>query len=467
LLVKPSLSLAFLSAVALASWSGSSWADEPGRPGRPLEPASTAAFDDVAQAGLPPDLPIPSPLSLDEALRILDARGLDLLAAEAAIRTAEGNAQTAAAVANPQISASDGPTLNYEANGPGCSGCSRQNLSVAVGDNAAILDALVGKRGLRLEVARAALAAARLARADARRNLAFQVKQAYAAVVLAADALDLAREIAKSLEQTFAVSRAQYPRALDEGGLARIEVQKLEGDQAVSGAVMALRQAKVTLAFLLGSRRMASDFDVDRDTLKYKVPAALSGATAASLLRRALGLRPDVAVLGYQRLRADAGLRLAQRRQMPDVQISINYNSLGLGQGGASPPYVAPQLQANLPVFYQQQGEVRRARADLTTQALQHAKALARVASDVEMAFAAFEANRNLVERMEATLLGRARTARDIVEKQYRGGNLKLSDFLDSQRTYIATNLEYLQDRAAYWTAVYQLEQAVGAELRR
>jgi outer membrane protein, heavy metal efflux system len=428
--------------------------------------ADAASGQMAANPGVPPDVIIPSVLSLDEALRLLGERGLDLLMADAAVRTAQGNAQTAAGVANPMVSASDGPTFNYVVP-PGCSGCSRQNLSFAVGDNAAVLDELVGKRGLRIEVARAVLASTRLARADALRNLAFGVKQQYVQVALAADTLDLTREIARSLEQTLAVTRQQYPRMIDEGGLARVEIQKLEGDQAVSSAVQALRQAKVGLAFLLGARRIAPDFEIDRHALDFRVPAALEAASPPALLRRAIELRPDVAALGYQRLRADASLQLAQRQQMPDVSLSLNYNSLGLGQGGASPPYFSGQVQTNIPVFYQMQGEIRRARADLTTQSLQHAKKLAQVASDVETAFAAYRANRELVERMNARLLNRATTARDVVEKQFHGGNLTLNDFLDSQRTYIATRLEYLQDLAAYWTAVYQIEQAVSAELRR
>ncbi len=417
-------------------------------------------------SAVPPDVVIPAQLSLDEALRLLGERGLDLLMADAAVRTAQGNAQTAAGVANPAVSVSDGPTFNYVIP-PTCSGCSRQNISFAVGDNAAIFDELVGKRGLRIDVARSVVAAARLARADALRNLEFGVKQQYVQVALAAETLDLTREIARSLEQTLAVTRQQYPRMIDEGGLARVEVQKLEGDQAVSSAVQALRQAKVGLAFLLGARRIAPDFEVDRGVLAFRVPAALESASPSWLLRRAVGLRPDVAALGYQRLRADASLQLAQRQQLPDVNLSLNYNALGMGQGGASPPYFAGQVGANIPIFYQQQGEIRRARADLTTQSLQHAKKLAQVASDVETAFAAFKANRELVERMMSRLLGRATMARDVVEKQFRGGNLTLNDFLDSQRTYIATRLEYLGDLAAYWTAIYQLEQAVGAELRR
>jgi cobalt-zinc-cadmium efflux system outer membrane protein len=410
---------------------------------------------------------IPSFLTLDAALDLLRRRGLDVLVADAAVRTAEANVQTAAAIANPQASFSTGPMLNYSASGPGCTGCSREVVNAGVTDGAALVDALVGRRLLRAEVARDALAAARLSRADALRKLEFQVKQQYAQIILQAETLALDLEIQKSLEATLKLSRLQYPRLIDEGGLARVEVQKLEGDQALSSDVQTLRQAKVGLAFLLGVRRLCPDFEVDREALKFRVPGALDGASPAALLQRAVAQRPDVAALGYQRLRADAGYELAQRGQVPAVTLGVEYSSWGTGQAAVTPPNLMGQVQATLPVFYQQQGELRRARADRDTQALQHAKALALVASDVETAFAAYKAYRELIERMEGGLLARAKTARDIVETQYRAGTLTLSDFLDSQRTFVATRQEHLNDLFAYWRAVFQLEQAVNGELRR
>ena len=120
-----------------------------------------------------------------------------------------------------------------------------------------------------------------------------------------------------------------------------------------------------------------------------------------------------------------------------------------------------------LPLFYQQQGEIRRAEADYNTQSLQQAKLTAQVVSDVETAYASLSTTRRLVERMESILLDRARTAKDITQRQFQGGTANLIDFLDAQRTFIATNLEYLQDLTNYWTAVFALEQAVGVELRK
>jgi cobalt-zinc-cadmium efflux system outer membrane protein len=182
------------------------------------------------------------------------------------------------------------------------------------------------------------------------------------------------------------------------------------------------------------------------------------------LFELALDNRPDLKGQGYQSVRAEEALALARRTQIPDIALQVQYSQLGQGQNVGQPMSVVFGATLNLPTFYQQQGEIRRARADADTQSLQYEKNVAQVASDVSSAFAAFKANREMVERMESTLLGRAKTARDILEKQYRAGNASLMDFLDAQRTYIATNLEYLGNLTQYWIAVFQIEQAVGLE---
>jgi cobalt-zinc-cadmium efflux system outer membrane protein len=427
-----------------------------------------AAQADETGAGsryIPAQVTLPKQLSLDEALRIFRTHGLDLMIADASIMSAEGDVQTAAQVFNPNVSVIGGPIFNYSARPP-CSGCQQYSIGWGVSDNAAVMDFLSGKRGLRVKAAKAALMAAKLARADAQRTLEFQVKSQYAQVVLAKLNLDFAKEIQVSMVRTLELTKLRYPQVIDEGALARIEVQKLEGDQTVDNAVMTYRQAQVGLAFLLGVRAAVPDYDVDTNVLKYRVPSLLSSATQSSLVKMAMDSRPDLKQLAYQRERASASIDLAKRQIFPDVAFGLTYSQIGMGQNAASPPTLLFGISFNVPVFYQQQGEIRRARADLDTQALTHAKVTSQVVTDVGTAFSAFTANKELVERMEARLLSRAKTARDIVETQYKAGSATLMDFLDALRTYIATNQEYFGDLAAYWTAVYQLEQAVGLEMR-
>ncbi len=431
--------------------------------------AGRAAHADV----VPPPADLPAKLTLDDALATFHAHGFQILLAEANVMSAEGDEKIAGAVPNLVGSLGYGRILvNYPppvtATQPPCDGCDANSYSVGLSDNAAIEDSLSGKRSLRLKVARSALAAAKMSRQDAERTLVFQVKSAYVQVVLAADALDFAKEALKTNSMELELNQRRYDKgAINEGDLARMKMQKLESEQAVDTAVQTLRQTHVALAFLLGVRGRVPDFDIDRDVLKYRIPDTLKTSSPDTLLRDAFEKRPDLRALGYQRQSAEAQIRLNKRQVFPDISISANYTQTGTSPSAIQPPMLSVGLSAPLPVFYQQQGEIRKAEASYNTQSLLQAQTTAQVVSDLEAAYAAFAGAKLLVERMERTELEQAKLARDITEKQFHGGTATLMDFLDAQRTYIATNIEYLQDLTGYWTAVYQLEQAVGADLRK
>jgi cobalt-zinc-cadmium efflux system outer membrane protein len=428
------------------------------------------AYGQSAQNVVPPATDLPAQLTLDDAVRVFRARGLDLLIAEAAVKTAEGQVSSAGAVPNPVGNVGWGKTINYDPGG--CEQCSTNYWAVGLSDSAAIEDALSGKRDLRLKVARTALAAAKMSRADAERTIIFQLKSAYLQVAEGALAWKFAKQVVDTNVKTLEIFQTRFRTgAINEGDLARVVTQKLEAEQALDQATQTLRQARVALAFLMGVRGAVPDFDVDTHVLDFAVPGKLDGMSEESLLRSAFDHRPDLVAAGYQRSSAEAQIALARRQRFPDITLSLDYSQLGTGataNGGAlSPPMVVLGVSAPLPVFYQNQGEVKQAEAQYETNSLQHAKAAATVASDVSTAFVAFETSRRLVQRMEGGgLLQSAKTARDITRVQFEKGAASLTDLLDAQRTYIATNVEYFQDLTNYWTAVYQLEEAVGVELR-
>src|SRR5690349_6621415 len=99
--------------------------------------ALLAAGPASGEGRVPPAVDLPAKLSLEEALTIFRARGLDLLIADAAIADAEGQVQQAAAIANPSVGASAGPFFNYSPRAP-CNGCAAQVTSWGVADNATI-----------------------------------------------------------------------------------------------------------------------------------------------------------------------------------------------------------------------------------------------------------------------------------------------------------------------------------------
>ena len=442
--------------------------------------AATVGIAFSARAGeVPAAAPLPDLVTLDDALTIFRKRGFDLLIADAAVASAEGDVKIAGAVYNPGVSLGIGHTFNYDPVQSGCQttgagsanpngdGCSSNVFNVGVTDNAAIMDVVAGKRGLRLDVAHAALKAARLSRVDAQRNLEFQVKQQYFVALEARALRDFAVEVAKGANQIFQLNDLRYKAgAISEADVAKVETAKLEADQALDAAEQTLRQSKVGLAFFLGVRGAVPDFSVDVDLIKFHVPQKLASASRDKLLDEAFAHRPDVQQLAAQMERASASIAQAHRQLVPDLALSLGYTQEGVAPSSIQPPTLSLSVSGNLPIIYRQEGEIAKAEADLTTQRLSRAKAETQVSSDVEQAWVAYQTQRKLVERMESRLLDRAKRARDLVAVQYQKGAASLLEFLDAQRTYIATNGEYYQDLTGYWTAVFQLEQAVGMDLR-
>jgi cobalt-zinc-cadmium efflux system outer membrane protein len=440
-----------------------------------------AAALPTARAAELPSPALPARLSLEEALTIFRAQGLDLLIAEAAVTSAEGDLRSAQQIANPNLSYTFSHIFNYDpeivcppatpGGFGGSAACSPNVHSVTLTDGAVIADLFIGKRRLRITVAESALKAARMSREDARRALEFQLKSQYMQAVLASGQLHFAIEVLQGWKQTYDLVHLRYQNgAISLADDAKVETALLEADRAVSSARQALLVAKASLALLLGVRDALPQFEVAQDLPKYSSPARLSSATPESLLKDALETRPDVKALTAQYERARASVQQAERSRFPDLTLQAGFNYAAQAGGTFSsntvPPTLVVGISGNLPVFYQQQGEIVKAEADVRTQATSLAKARAQVVSDVASAHAGYSANKERVERMEGRLLDRARLARDLTKVQYDKGAASLLEYLDAQRTFIATNVEYLQDLANYWIAVFQLEQAIGAELK-
>lgn len=410
---------------------------------------------------------LPSVLSLADAISRFRRDGLDVLIAEAAVQGAEGDVGVAGAVPNPSVSGTVGKSFVCT---DGCNFLPPVAFSVGLGDQNAIEDSLSGKRGLRLEVARAALRAARLGHTDAERTGLALVKQQFVQALIAQESLLTAEETARDSAKLSELMGVRYRAgAVSEADVARVETDALETQQSVATAQLQVRTAKLSLAFLLGVRSAVPEFRVEApELLTVVVPQALEGATSQRLLSEALEARPDLQASQAQRERAEASVRLAKRLVFPDIALSVNYAQQGTTETAITPPTVTIGLTFSLPIFYQQQGEIRRAEADARTQELSKAKALAQVVSDVETAFAAYRTAFARAQRMEGDtgMLARARRARDLVGIQYQKGAASLLELLDAQRTFRAIAFEARSNLADYWTSVFRLEQAIGRTLQ-
>jgi len=408
---------------------------------------------------------LPSVLTLPEAMRLFHERSFDLLLADAQLATARGEEAAARAIANPAVNGSVGKSFGYDAST--CPGCSALAFGAGLSDQAALSDLLSGKRGLRVDAARAALEAARLSRDDAERTLRLALEQAVVDAALQRAQRDLARELLDFARATRELNLRRYQAgAISEAELARADVAELEAEQVMDLAGQADRAARSQVAFLLGVRGPPPDFRIDPELLEQASRIPVPGASAAELLEAALQARPDLRALERQQGRARAALDLAHRQRIPEVTLSAQYAQEGTGSSFVTPPTLTFGASLPLPVFYQQQGEILRAEADLRAQSVQRDRAAAQLAAEVLTAFAAFDTSRKLVARMRGGLLQRAGRARDLTRVQYEKGAARLLELLDAQRAFAQTHAEYLQDLHDLWMSLFRLEAAVGRELR-
>ena len=423
-----------------------------------------AAAPAEAGAARDPDPPqLPPVLTLGKALEIFRIRGFDLLVADANVLSASGDLGIAGGLPNPALSFSAGKNFRCAA----AQDCAVISYSGALADNNLVFNFLTGKRGLRKDVARAALEAARRSKDDAQRTLGFQLKQSWFQALLAKAQQQVANETYQSNLRTRQLNEKKFELgALNEADLATIQVAELESEQALDTAGQNLRAAKVAVAFLLGFRTLVPDYEIDSKELDFAMPGKLATATRESLLEAALKQRPDLAAFNQQIQRAGSALRLARRNVFPDIGLGVTYAANGIGDTNISPPNGSINLSFTPPLFYFQSGEIRKAEADLIIQQVLRQKAEAQAVAEVETAWGQWVATRKLVERMEKSLLERAQKARDLIQFQYQHGAASLLDLLNAQRTYTATRGEYAQDLAAYWTALSLLEQATAQELK-
>jgi outer membrane protein, heavy metal efflux system len=420
---------------------------------------------------------VPSVLSLQVAEDIFLRRGLDLLIAQYGAEGADGDLHAAGAHPNPglDLSVLYTPKWNHDAlysltspNMPNLSAvpASVFGFNVGLSDNSAIEDMISGKRSLRIEVASKALAGARLNIADVKRLELGQLRQAYAAAVMARLNVDAAKQSFETFDQQLRLNQKRYDEGAINGlDLSRAIQAQLEALQALDQAQSGLKQAMASLMFILGVRSGVPQVTLS-DGIGYSPLLRLKDATVPSLHTLALANRTDVKMAAANLEQAEAAVRLAKRARVPDIALTLGYSEQCSAESCTSPPAFSAGVQGNVPVFYRQQGEIKRAESNVNTAETNLDKIKAQVLSDVTQAFASYVAAQSQVERMETMLLDQAKTSRDLAQHMYQKGAASFIDFMDAQRQFVASRLEYNQDLANYWTAVYQLEQVTATAFR-
>ena len=390
-------------------------------------------------------------LSVNEALGLFLSQNLDVLIAKYGIEYTKGQEVTARLFPNPLVSVG---TQSSYSQGRTLSNSGQLFTQVSQ------LFELAGKRGYRIESAGYGTQSAEAAFEDAVRQLGFTVKDTYYRLQLAQRRLVLAEENRDRFSRILAINTIRFNKGyIAEVDLIRIRLQMVDFQSQVIQSLQEAESARGDLRQLLRlSPRTVLELTTELDFRRIDPDIETLRVTA-------LDARPDIRAKRYTFSQRESDLKLAKAYRIPDVTIGAGYAIQG-AQGPDNPGQVALSAGIPLPLFNRNQGGIRQAEVSLQSAEADLNKTVNVVENEVEVAYRNLLQSRRLVEAYVGGVLEDTRSTLTIVERAYERGGATILDLLDAARTSRTIQQNYIEALFNYQHNLFQLESAVGQEIR-
>lgn len=311
------------------------------------------------------------------------------------------------------------------------------------------------KRGVRLENARSTSALTRFQLDEQRREVDFAVRQAFARMVYAQQALSISQENLENYRRSVELNRIQLQAGvIDQTDFDRIDLQLAGFEADLDNAQLILRQGSITLQTLLGVADPAESFAIS-GTLEPPAPTS----SLDDLRTAALASRPDLKAAEAQVTVDASAVKLALANGTADPTLQAEYERSGHANT------VGGNINLPLRLFDRNQGEKARAGYELQSSQLALTAARNQVLSDVDTAWAGYQTAKGQAARYRSKYLAEAAHVRDNLQFSYRNGNTTLLDYLSALSDYRQVNLAALNADLQLLLALEQLSYASHLEI--
>lgn len=402
-----------------------------------------------------------SALNEQEVMALFFERNLDLISGHYNIDRAEAQTLIASAIPNPLLSIGfnelSSKTSRFFPRTNSTTDVNAVGMSIIVTQ----LIQTNGKRQLRTESSQYEREAVETDFKNLIRLLANTVRKAHYQLLLAQKNLEFLEINDQNYLKIVEASRVRLKAGdIAESDLVRVEIEELKIRADVDRAVAAHKSARSELAALLSWPEISNTLRV---TERWpEVPAALLKPSLDPLIEEAYESRPDYRAQELRTEKMETELELSRRLVVPDVTVS---GGLIQDSGNVRPYTGTFSINAPIPTWYQFQGEVGKAAAELNTSRLELEQIRNSIRSDVIASHARLMATRAIVDRFENESRARIENVRDAQEFAYNQGAIGLIDLLDAERTYTRLMIEYYAARTDESVAYADLMMALGEDV--
>jgi len=243
--------------------------------------------------------------------------------------------------------------------------------------------------------------------------------------------------------------------------VSRLEALLEAAEVELMDAEEAMRTARRTLGLLLNIPPSEAESLQLRGTLRDEVMLAMP---PEELVRMALECRPDVVAFRLGIQRAEAELRLARANRMSDVYVLYQPYTF---QDNApfdrkSARSWALGVTVPLPLYNRNQGNIERARINITQSQVELEERVAQVVNEVLRADREYRLTGAAVDRMQQRLIPAATRARDDAYRLFIRGEEEAIVYLNAQREYNEAARQYRDLLVRHRRSMLGLNTAVG-----
>lgn len=398
----------------------------------------------------------PDGLTLDAAINRLVEQNLGLRSRFYEIPQADADILTASLRANPLLYADSQliPYGNYSVQRSG--GPLQYDLNITYP-----LD-VTHKRQARTRVAGRAKRALEAQYQDAVRLQIDNLYTAYSDVLAARETIRFAEASRTGLGIILDRTRKMYERGTRTlADVSRIEAVHEAAEIELMDAQEVLRKTKRDLGVLLNMPPAEAETLELRGTIRDDAPLP---PPIDVLTRMALDSRPDLDAYRLGLRRAEAEVQLAQSNRYSDVFLLYQPYTFqdNAPFGRKSATSWALGVTAPLPIYNRNQGNILRAKHNVTQTRVELAEREQQVINEVRQAEREYLLTRAAVQRIEGKLLPAVNRVRDHAYRLYAQGEEEAMVFLNAQREYNEAARQYRDLMVRHRRSMLRLDTAVG-----
>jgi outer membrane protein, heavy metal efflux system len=354
-------------------------------------------------------------ITISEALELFYKKNYNIIINRFEIDKARGDYVAARIIPNPEFS------VNYTGLRPGAYRADFTQLIYRLDQ----LIELGGKRGLRIQTATEMLEATRLAHKDTVRTLLVGFYNNYYELLLYGLSFDLAHEQLDRFDRVLAIGEKRHGAGfLSLIDFTKLKIARIDLENSLTTIDTQYRNDLAVFNLLLGGE---GSYRPAREQIGEGFPSFVE----EDLVDAAYAHRFDLLSLQKQFKSAEYAIKLAKAQRIPDITVGGEYGGYGrdLATGyGAG-------VGINIPIFYQNQGEILKRTAEYDQTKVQIERTKRQIQVDIRQALnnytsanKVFDSYKARKQEMEELLAGS--------EKAFSLGGITVLELLDTHKTY-------------------------------